>query len=208
MKEKPILFSAPMVRAILSGQKTQTRRVVKNLTAYPDRWVWKINKGTTLTASVGETISSPYGKPGDRLWVRERFQYKAAHWIGECGDENEWLKIKYAADGYWIEIDDYPSDFTLPDRKGDMPSIHMPRWASRINLEITNVRVERLNDISNQDAYEEGAGECEEPNHDDCTFLTSVGNKCRFEHLWESINGEGSWKENPFVWVIEFKRVK
>ena len=79
VKERPILFSAPMVRALLDGRKTQTRRIVKNLTVHPDRWVWAVNKHSRMTLSVGERIKSPYGEPGDRLWVREE-HYRVGHW--------------------------------------------------------------------------------------------------------------------------------
>lgn len=222
-KERPILFSGAMVRAILEGKKTQTRRVVK---PQPDEM-------SARNYYLGDWVAkSPYGRKGDRLWVREtwycdhcfeRDYDRTARWYEgkllppeEC--EKEWLgenreHMYYRADvpsgrfcdaGYWGEPGSHWK-----------PSIHMPRWASRITLEVTGVRVERLQEISREDAWEEGipqtAGEAgplglmnpEEPGHE-WDNRTSVEN---FARLWESINGPGSWAANPWVWVVEFKRV-
>ena len=146
-KERPIIFSGPMIRAILEGRKTQTRRIVKP------------NCLSKL---------SPYGRTGDRLWVRETW-----------GHNPEGPGYVYRSDG----------DFDMKFH-GDRwrPSIHMPRWASRITLEVTGVRVERLQDINEEDALAEGVEHA-------------------FRSLWESINGPGSWDANPWVWVVEFRRV-
>lgn len=189
MTERPILFSGPMVRAILNGTKTVTRRVVK-----PQRHPF----GRMLTADevAGEAIGGtcavlcPYGQPGDRLWVRETFAV--------YGDE-KMAAIHYRADR--------PHDV---GRKGTgyKPSIHMPRWACRILLEITAVRVERLQDISEEQAIAEGV-------HRDLRmwFATDEGGPAftwpqhAFEHLWRKINGAECWDANPWVWVVEFKRV-
>lgn len=186
MKERPILFSAPMVRAILEGRKTMTRRVIKpqpeireisGLTVYPVD-VYK------PTYSLSQILNKcPYGQPGDNLWVRETFN---ADWCDH---------VIYRADGGSAVAAGYAEE---PKWK---PSIFMPRCASRINLEITNVRVERLNDISEEDARAEGAElSCGEMRQDYPNY------KRTFKRLWESINGTGAWEANPFVWVIEFKK--
>lgn len=221
MTERPMLFSAPMVRAILAGTKTQTRRVVKPQpeamrSVYPPpsdgEWYWKHTK---LDAGYCHTTGSamrrlmeplcPYGNPGDRLWVRETF-----------------AKI----DGQtqpWIETD-YRATYEHGDRLGDAlglkkrwtPAIHMPRAASRLTLEVTGVRVERLQDISEADAIAEGVGsvivsdggESRWMNYADPGSKANAFGDARrsYRSLWESINGPGSWDANPWVWVIEFKR--
>ena len=172
-KERPILFSAPMVRALLAGTKTQTRRVVK---------VPKRMEGVTSPAGALVDFDCPYGRPGDRLWVRETFSYDAKlHFRGDRGPC--W---------YWADGNPEYGDWTKP-----RPSIHMPRWASRITLEITGVRVERLQSISEEDALAEGATLHKDKDPD-------YGYAGWYRALWESINGPDSWAANPFVWVIEF----
>lgn len=192
MKERPILFSAPMVRAILDGTKTQTRRVVK---PQPPAKVSSIylpfkqepNNWQGFADSDGLIHwygRCPYGQPGDRLWVREAWR-----WV--CPDDPD--TAIYRADGHAAS--------KLPPGFKWKPSIHMPWAASRITLEITAVRVERLQAISEADAEAEG---CCTPlrGHDD-----DFARGC-YRNLWEQINGVGSWTANPWVWVIEFKRVK
>lgn len=195
MKERPILLSAPMVRAILQGQKTQTRQIAK----LPRGFVW-INEDRGIIAPKAEEwphydldeSTSPYGRPGDRLWVRETFA-----WSEYAADHEE---VLWRAD----------SEYSLEERGGARwrPAIHMPRWASRITLEITGVRAERLNEISETDALAEGVPKAWQ--YAD-TYLTPAGDfacaEVAFQRLWESINGTGSWQANPWVWVIEFKRV-
>lgn len=197
MKERPILFSAPMVRAILAGQKTQTRRVVKPQprTGVNDAgtqfWVWdapKSWKGGSMGfynhphESLSDSINCfmarncPYGQPGDRLWVREAFS--------DCGFGH----VEYRATA--------PADSNLRWT----PSIHMPRWASRILLEVVSVRMERLRDITIEDAEAEGLRQTPKP-------FPWIDPVLWFEHLWKSINGPDSWDVNPWVWVVEFKRV-
>lgn len=191
-KERPILFSAPMIRAILNGTKTQTRRIAKSI---------GIAQGIGHVCNGSDNIRDwpqfcPYGKPGDRLWVRETF----------LQDSNGFI---YRADG------DFEGNSKILG--GWMPSIYMPRKASRITLKITNIRVERLQDISWNDAIAEGVYDdgkacvCEQP----LDFVRSCGN-CGgrlidaidlYKQLWESINEKGSWDLNPWVWVIEFKRI-
>lgn len=189
MKERPILFSAPMVRAILEGRKTQTRRIIKpqpefigNSTA----WRWDGKKGS-FRGAMGTHIEemnissySPYGLPGDRLWVRETFMF-SHHDFREKTDH-----FLYRATSPGGDTDAYePPRWT--------PSIHMPRCASRIDLLVKNVRVERLQDISVEDAEAEGI---------------KNGELFYFKELWESINGTESWLKNPWVWVVEFERIK
>jgi len=173
LKERPILFSAPMVRAILDGRKTQTRRVVKPQ-PNADNWTGKCR----------------YGQRGDRLWVRETWQSLVIHDGLSPSDIPVGADIQYPAtyDG-WVS-----------KRR---PSIHMPRWASRITLEITGIRVERLQDISENDAVAEGV-EFWTPTVDVDPVPSP---RPAYRLLWESINGAGSWGLNPWVFVIEFKRV-
>ena len=204
MKESPILFSAPMVRALLAGTKTQTRRIFK-----PDRMTWDANGRYTTYAMRGGELSTtgsgpfkpsswlhycPYGQPGeDRLYVRET--WAAPHAYDHLPPRliPQDARIHYAA---------------TEDRGGLLwrPSIHMPRWASRITLEITGVRVERLQDISEADAQAEGCAlECMTPIGDDSG--SAIHGPGGYIALWESINGPGSWDLNPWVWVVEFRRL-
>jgi hypothetical protein len=180
MKERPILFTGNMVRAILEGRKTMSRRVLKEL--HPS-WNFKELDEDGYFRFVRchkiqhYEIKCPYGISGDRLWVRETF--------GICNTVSP--AVCYLADNKQL-----PSPFYK--RK---PSIFMPRWVSRILLEITNVRVERLQEISNKDAVKEG---CD-------NWLCSKEEE--FHALWDSINGKKyPWAANPWVWVIEFKRLK
>ncbi len=196
MKERPILFSAPMVRAILDGRKTQTRRIVKQ------------KHLPFLENILGNFIDGkwnqrplPYGKTGDRLWVRETFNINDdGHYI-YAADLNDAGVTKWAAK--W------------------KPSIHMPRSASRVLLEIVNVRVERLKDISEDDAIAEGISRvpfrpcdgwpiCDGymVGKDDGVSGLKHKAKVAYQELWESINGKGSWDLNPFVWVVEFKMLE
>lgn len=207
MKERPILFSAPMVRAILDGRKSQTRRVVKSPVAAP---VVRVRPGWVVTVASsrpGITVSSdfdvrcPYGVPGDRLWVRESVAL-------DYFDHSPWLPPE-KRHGYRADWTDRAAD-TVPRPKWT-PSIHMPRWASRITLEVTGVRVERLQDISEEDSRAEGV----EVLADGVVIPGSVPPKRielthrhYFRDLWKSINGAESWDANPWVWVVEFRRVE
>lgn len=202
MKERPILFSGPMVRAILEARKTQTRRVVKPQPEWDvnnSRWVMK---GRVIEGYAKPQPKCPYGVPGDRLWVRETWS-KALH---GCGVEllERWEPGKEGPFGVGAIYAATPH----PDYKPGKwkPSIHMPRWASRINLEVTGTRVERLQDISRQDAKFEGfwpgMNGLEKWNGQ------SYGNaQLAFEACWKDINGPGSWDANPWVWVVEFKKL-
>lgn len=223
IKERPILFSGAMVRAILEGRKTVTRRTVKPWQAparqedgewyaiaqrHP-RWGFGVS-GLTAEACADELATSgccPYGRPGDRLWVRESTE--ADHSTSDVV-----TLARYCADKapvmYWDEDDGQPvhavSHWNYP--RDVRPSIHMKREQARILLEITAVSVERLQDISEEQAESEGV-------HRDMRmwFATDEGGPAftwpqhAFEHLWRKINGAESWDANPWVWVVEFKRV-
>ncbi|MCG5259790.1 hypothetical protein EM868_09090 [Cupriavidus gilardii] len=199
-KERPILFSGAMVRAILDGRKTQTRRVLD------DRTLGHLR----AAADFGEIFGLPdrgqihprdlvfissfcrHGRPGDRLWVRET-----------------WAQPAVLDPGPTVYRADYPACVpagfeSVPpaDEIAWKPSIHMPRVACRLVLEITGVRVERLQDISEADATAEGA----EP-----ILVPPDGGSCPyyegFRALWDCINGAGAWEQNPWVWVVEFRRI-
>ena len=215
MIERPILFNAQMVRALLDGRKTQTRRIWKM-----PRWAeWDIDGGEERGYiiptnpkhrgwySVAEIVS-PYGRERDRLWVREAWadltELHGQHWERLNNETKRYERgvnpfVWYRADG---EQPDIGSDAIKPEPW--RPSIHMPRWASRILLEVTEVRVERLQEISIQDAMAEGVAETAPRLKD----LEPCMEWCyAYEDLWNVINGPGSWDANPWVWVIAFKRV-
>lgn len=214
MKERPILFSAPMVRAILLGSKTQTRRVVKHhpsddgnmvLVDHGDGWwPYRSDDGERPVVNGGDEIPyrCPYGQPGDRLWVREGFS--GPHYR-EAFPPSLWHELDEIH--YWADGNPVDGDWTRP-----RPSIHMPRWASRILLEVVAVRVERLNEISEADAIAEGVERAGDrfkqymPMFDASAYDPALA-KSSYSQLWESINGPGSWDANPWVWVVEFERI-
>lgn len=235
IKERPILFSGPMVRAILAGRKTQTRRIIKPQPYQKENGWWKWDgtrpKATRATGSIASNtspenwlpLSCPYGYPSDRLWVRETWLpgawdarlgiikaiYKAdmkkSKWFAPFPDDHDGEKFNRI----WLTIcDELDRKGIYPDADGMYyfqgvqkqplswrPSIHMPRAASRITLQITDIRVERLHDISADDARAEG---CTDPSP------IAIG---EYQTLWEKINGPESWALNPWVWVIIFKPV-
>jgi hypothetical protein len=228
MKERQILFSAPMVRALLEGRKSQTRRIVKHQgivdhPAIPGGKIIQLGGKQAWLNSQSDHpqhISKfcPYGQPGDRLWVRETWtkttnvnEYPG--WPDRpCTlvDDDPNYVVVYRADGEWEWLD---NDGFLTDETHWKSSMFMPRWASRILLEITDIRVERLIDISEEDAIAEGCNQ----NHNGYFWagphkegglkqLTTA--RVAYRDVWESINGAGSWGANPFVWVISFKRVE
>jgi hypothetical protein len=194
MKERPILFSGEMVRAILEGTKTQTRRVIAPVQPRDDgRW----------PAGRDPLGDCPFGQPGDRLWVRETwarlYPTEPAHLLYRADFEPRY--------GAW-EQDDTPRHTIRVESW--RPSIHMPRWASRITLELTSVRVERLQDISEEDAWTEGVTRVRGD-------LFGVEGLVPFEHhypqdafaaLWHVVNPKHPWNSNPWVWVLGFKRVE
>lgn len=200
MKEHGMIFNGEMVRAILDGRKTQTRRPIKwKQTRFTEigeredgsRWPWSED----AEHACDFWHPCPFGAVGDRIWVRET-------WNKYGG------LLTYRADHDWI--DDMRKE-TVCTAKW-VPSIHMPRWASRILLEITDVRVERLNTISEEDARAEGIIDggclnCGEPEPCGCANPDPDATDA-FAYLWQSIYGQESWNANPWVWVIEFKRVE
>lgn len=194
MRERPILFSGPMVRAIIDGRKTVTRRIAKPV-KHPDLGNIYTPGALVLENEPQHVIdrACPYGQPGDRLWVRETFAV--------YGDKKMHV-IHYRADRPY---------HVGQKGMGYKPSIHMPRWACRILLEITAVRVERLQDISEEQAEAEGVkGEPCDHARQACADIGCWGDTAKgaFGFLWESLNGSGSWAANPWVWVVEFKRVE
>lgn len=196
-KERPILFSAPMVRAILEGRKTVTRREIKprmrsadtqfELHQQPDgswRPLHTFDESCMDAKGTEHPIVCPYGQPGDQLWVREAWaQVNVAQAPGES-----WVVYREC---------DNRTDYGGPWK----PSIHMRRRDSRILLEITDVRVERLQDISEEQAEAELGG------YHPYGGMQDLGSAQRFSRLWRDINGDGAWATNPWVWVVEFKRV-
>jgi hypothetical protein len=204
-KERPILFAAPMVRAILEGRKTVTRREVKKQAALD---CLAAGFEPAFLALPGNADLCPYGKPGDRLWVRETFAFADKSGSHEAAPDDHWRPARpgmepeiyrcwyrasdgHTADGFW------------------KPSIHMPRWASRILLEITDVRVERLQDITPDQCIAEGvdAAMCRQ-------FLETAPSRHTlkeaeihgFSGLWNSVGGD--WQANPWVWCVSFRRVE
>ncbi|CAB5620037.1 Uncharacterised protein [Klebsiella pneumoniae] len=230
MKERGMIFNSEMVRAILDGRKTQTRRIMKEQPVLNGNFyevfgsAW--SKGmTSIPAVPGHSLSTrcPFGAVGDRIWVRETFcpvddtQYGGEKWV----DYRATPRYEASHPAGW---DSAPNDAEALKWR---PSIHMPRWASRILLEITDVRVERLNAISEEDAQREGVhtevwdqtvvarnyaarDEFFQFWSEDMPHYVEMNQLYRssFRSLWESIYGEESWKANGWVWVISFKRVE
>ncbi|KSK89380.1 hypothetical protein [Pseudomonas aeruginosa] len=221
MKESPILFTGPMVRAILEGRKTVTRRVVKPQPDFLGSMVDPYTPFKTLDAGLHARITCPYGEPGDRLWVRETWTdvnmcgapalaYRADEDIRDLMEEPGFLDDRGAFNYDDPRVKPYPFAcwYAELDQARWRPSIHMPRWASRILLEITSVRVERLQDISEKQALAEGV----ELEGEGVCWAGAAGTASdspveSFRLLWELINGAGSWNANPWVWGVEFKRV-
>lgn len=233
-KSRPILFSAPMVRAILDGRKTQTRRIVKPQP--PDRTALFMLSGNrdpdgdvmkyhAMAAGPGLEVpafySCPYGVPGDRLWVRETWG-EVAHIDGGNPTREKFVHVKGPDERciiYREEAEQHGFEWIgeSPEDRWRSP-LRMPRWASRITLEVTGVRVQRLQDMTEVDAIDEGAMTLpNRPTYEaECAAERAAGRikpplgdspLKRFASLWEQINGAGSWAANPWVWVIEFKRI-
>lgn len=230
MRERPIIFNADMVRAVLDGRKTQTRRIMRvqpsadfcpmNMelkTGFNARWytpglvdkdgyLQPAKKQVFGVAGEDEGYTCPFGAVGDRLWVRETFRVHSratdvATLVYKASEQQSWTQQTHRVP---IEKCNKPA---VVDKW--TPSIHMPRWASRITLEITGVRVERLQDISREDAISEG-GPPSHPSIDAVSLDYGFPDFSRswFGQTWWSIYGEESWQANPWVWVIEFKRVE
>ncbi|EOW0915813.1 hypothetical protein ACN2GR_001903 [Klebsiella pneumoniae] len=213
MTERGMIFNAEMVRAILDGRKTQTRRPIKwkqtrftEIGEREDGGYWPWSEDAEHACDFWHPC--PFGAVGDRIWVRETFcpvddtQYGGEKWV----DYRATPKFEASHPAGW---DSAPNDAEALKWR---PSIHMPRWASRILLEITDVRVERLNAISEEDARAEGIIDggclnCGEPEPCGCANPEPDATDA-FAYLWQSIYGQESWNANPWVWVIEFKRVE
>lgn len=199
MKERPILFSTEMVRAILDGRKTMTRRVVKfpsvpewhdwDYDPYEIVERWPYRHYQSKDKENNSALKSPYGQIGDVLWVRETYEIYQGKY-----KEHHGMVIYKASEK--VSIEDGNKFGEKPKWK---PSIFMPRSASRISLRITNIRVERLNDITPNDCVQEGTPDIHK-NWDSGDVKIA-----KFIDLWESINGKDSWEQNPWVWVIEFE---
>jgi len=198
VKEHGMIFNGEMVRALLDGRKTQTRRPYSwkrqpamEMVERDDGSLWPWAEDCENGGDIW--IQCPFGEVGDRIWVRETF--------GDCG-----VRLVYRADN---------DDGAKCKVERWTPSIHMPRWASRILLEITNVRVERLNSISEEDCWAEGIEAVDGlfENTEIIDMARKIGccvedSKPMFALLWQSIYGADSWQANPWVWVIEFKRIE
>ncbi|SVX09425.1 morphogenetic protein [Klebsiella pneumoniae] len=204
-----MIFNAEMVRALLSGRKTQTRRIIKPQPeatlsgSLSGKWLSRPLNGLLLPKIEDIAIHCLFGVLGDRIWVRETFQGPLFDYDlmdSYCKDPTPFEKPEfcvYKADGVPApEFYDADDELHCCWR----PSIHMPRWASRILLEITNVRVERLKSISDGDAIREGCSTADMKSGD---CVADV-----FARLWASIYGDESWNSNPWVWVIDFKRIE
>ncbi|MBZ7035755.1 hypothetical protein FMK35_25070 [Klebsiella variicola] len=245
MTERGMIFNAEMVRAMLSGRKTQTRRIMKvqpesnqlglllitDSTKHSDigKYHWAESNATGNHAR-SKLFSCPFGAVGDRIWVRETWAILGNE-DGCCIDWEEKLckaDERSAARIYRASCEQRPGNYGLWSIPDDAdwkphtkdyqyegawrPSIHMPRWASRILLEITDVRVERLNAISEEDARAEGIIDggclnCGEPEPCGCANPEPDATDA-FAYMWQSIYGQENWNANPWVWVIEFKRVE
>lgn len=187
MKERGMIFNDEMVRAILGGNKTQTRRIVE------EKFYGRAVAAELLAKHC------PYGQPGDRIWVRETYRVHGkatdvATLVYRASVRNSWTEQTHRVP---VEV------CNKPVSEKWTPSIHMPRWASRILLEITDVRVERLHDMSEADAKAEGAS----PATYKITPPEAVY-RVGFGDIWRSIYGQENWLSNPWVWVIEFKRIQ
>lgn len=197
MKERGMIFNGEMVRAILDGRKTQTRRIMKNQPAgdYPDTpaLIRSVDGGFQWYGHYGESsiFNCPFGAVGDRIWVRETWS--------EAGAGAPDLKLYRA--NYPEHVPTHYENVPPADEIRWTPSIHMPRWASRLTLEITGVRVERLASVNDDDAGKEGYPANPAP------YGGNMDKWLWFRQLWDSIYPDQSFKHNPWVWVIEFKVV-
>jgi hypothetical protein len=205
MKERPIRLIAPKVRALLNGTKTQDRWVVKpqpargqgmvNAGYCGDRHLW-LRDGPCSETDPAKEWRCPFGKPGERLWVQEAWR---------TVEEADYTPPSELSPAHRIW---YEADASHQPGSGKLrPGIRMPRWASRITLEITGVRVERLQDISEADAMAEGVGVCAAQSFARVEGVTRPAGFA-YRDLWQSFNGPDSWATNPWAWAVEFKRVE
>ena len=222
MKEHPILFSSEMVRAILDGRKTQTRRIIKMPEGIAEKYEYRGDDGGNelLPKESGHYWINGYAmwrpnlkyQVGDRLWVRETFRYVRVG-LG-CGGSAVGVEYKTGDIKFNKRANKYTKQARNKEKRGHhakwRPSIHMPRWAARIFLEITNIRVERVQDISLKEVISEGIKDTNK-----CVYNDDNVFKCnhhdtldKFKNLWDSLNAKRGygWDKNPWCWVIEFKR--
>ncbi|CDQ54692.1 unnamed protein product [Klebsiella pneumoniae] len=234
ISERGMIFNAEMVRALLDGRKTQTRRIMvpqpaddieRGIFPNPEVIGWKSSRRHKHGSTTAHFCH--YGKPGDRIWVRETWGV-VSHAFSDDGLMIDWVPDRPATaihempfgNGYYSGYAIYAADgdFTWGDDDGYedgrscwKPSIHMPRAASRILLEITDVRVERLNAISEEDATAEGVAQFRGgfwKHYQPGWTQHQLSARGSFVTLWKSIYGEESWNSNPWVWVIKFKRIE
>lgn len=224
MTQRGMIFNGEMVRAILDGRKTQTRRIMKiqpehsgfGLRRVIDskngsddgKYFWSLSDACGLKIR-SKSFTCPFGSVGDRIWVREAFRVhsratEVATLVYKASERNSWTEQTNRVPVSVCNKPATPEKWT--------PSLYMPRWASRLLLEITDVRVERLNAISEEDARAEGIIDggclnCGEPEPCGCANPEPDATDA-FAYLWQSIYGSDSWNANPWVWVIEFKRVE
>ncbi|WP_425469526.1 hypothetical protein [Paraburkholderia azotifigens] len=246
MKERPILFSGPMVRALIDGRKTQTRRIVKlphnnRLGVWEPTTIGGPDGGRTASGATvpfqaavwhtrtGDSLMCPHGQPGDQLWVREsgvKIKLAASDFHIFRHDEPTTLRIG----DYWVEETRAPGasynvagcsrESALSYREAKVvPSIHMPRWACRLELVIANVRVERVQDINEADAMAEGVESVRNEGEywkdylrstKRCDEMTCLTARDSFRTLWDSINASRGfgWDVNPWIWALSFRRVE
>ena len=216
IKTRPIIFNSDMVRAILDGRKSQTRRVIKpqpksqGIKSFGEAWEWKKGAGGfsgstlhQLKAAYGLLYHCPYGVPGERLWVRETFFYE---WPDmDPPEDMKDCRIIFRADE-----PNYLDPFMLEENYRWSPSIHLPRWASRITLEIIDVRVERLHEITVGDLISEGVIELENAHIETYPLDLIVNRSAHYtiwKNLWDSIYAKRGYpfKDNSWVWTVEFK---
>lgn len=214
VKERPILFNREMVRSVLSGIKTQTRRLINPQPISPGQgayfdaynggpqWNWWAQDNKQYLSQI---IRCPFGKPNDRLWVRETWMH-----IDDEGDKFDGLGTQIY---YRAEQSKNSLEYARTQSLAWHPSIHMPRWASRILLEVTGVHVERVQDITEENAKNEGVGLYFEDGSSgwgqyDSTHPSDYSHRWGFKRIWDDLYSErNSWGLNPWVWVIEFKRI-
>ncbi|ELY2035097.1 hypothetical protein [Enterobacter cloacae complex sp. zbq_9] len=220
MTERGLIFNGEMVRAILDGRKTQTRRIIKDCTVGRDSISKFIQIEKKFIGCYPEDVPElireccPYGVPGDRIWVRETFQgplFDFEQMEAYQEDSSKFKKPEFCV--YKADGKPAPEFFDADDNLhcGWRPSIHMPRWASRITLEITGVRVEQLKSISEEEARSEGVARLREgfwKHYQPGWTQHQLSARGSFATLWDSIYGSGEWDRNPWVWVVEFNRIE
>ncbi|HCR0782093.1 hypothetical protein ACU6YP_03980 [Klebsiella aerogenes] len=223
MTERGMIFNGEMVRAILDGRKTQTRRIMKiqpehsglGLRRVIDskngsddgKYFWSLSDACGLKIR-SKSFTCPFGSVGDRIWVREAFRVHSratdvATLVYKASERNSWTEQTHRVPVSVCNKPATPEKWT--------PSLHMPRWASRLLLEITDVRVERLREISQADAEAEGVGKLKKgfwKNYQSGWTEFQLTARGSFATLWKSIYGDESWYADPWVWVIEFKRIE